>query len=110
MDIKKFITDWVNASNSFQTEKYLEFFQQDAVLDDPSVGRSFNGHKGIKDYYTSYFIDYNTYTEIVKLDVGTDEAFLEVKFTGNFPEGHIGGTFSFRFKEGKITNLKADLL
>jgi ketosteroid isomerase-like protein len=111
MNIETFINKWIAASNAFDTEKYLNFFQPEAILDDPSVGRKFEGHKGIEQYFDSYFIGYNTHTEQVKLMV-IDEgnAHLEVLFTGNFPEGKIGGTFDFKFKEGKIAFVKADLI
>jgi ketosteroid isomerase-like protein len=110
MDIKEFITDWVSVSNAYQTEKYLEKYEADAVLDDPSVGRKFIGHKGIRDYFTSYFIGYNTQTKLVKLNINHDHAHLEVEFTGTFPEGKIGGTFDFIFNNGKIAAAKADLI
>jgi len=56
MDIHNFINGWLAASNAFDTDKYLEFYQPDAILDDPSVGRKFIGHKGLRDYFESYFI------------------------------------------------------
>jgi hypothetical protein len=111
MNIEIFINDWITASNAFDTEKYLEFYLDDAVLDDPSVGRKFVGHDGIKEYFESYFIGYNTRTELVKLDIQDEQnARLEVKFTGDFPEGTIGGTFDFTFKNEKIETVKADLI
>jgi ketosteroid isomerase-like protein len=110
MDIKEFITDWISVSNAYQTEKYLDKYEADAVLDDPSVGRNFIGHKGIREYFTSYFIGYNTQTELVKLETDNNQAHLEVEFTGTFPEGKIGGTFDFTFKNGKIAAVTADLI
>jgi ketosteroid isomerase-like protein len=110
MDITNFIHNWINASNQYDTQKYLEFYLPDAILDDPSVGRKFVGHKGIRNYFESYFIGYNTQTRIVKLDIkDADHAHLEVAFTGDFPEGNIGGIFDFSFKEDKISFVKADL-
>ncbi|SEA61601.1 nuclear transport factor 2 family protein [Pedobacter hartonius] len=111
MDIKQFIKDWILVGNSYDTEKYLAFYTEDAVLDDPSVGRKFSGKNGIKEYFESYFIGYKTQTRKVDLVVkNTDQAHLEVEFRGDFPEGKIGGTFDFTFKEGKIALLSADLL
>ncbi|MBF4515827.1 nuclear transport factor 2 family protein [Flavobacterium sp. ANB] len=111
MNIYTFINDWIEAGNTFDTSKYLNFYLVDAVLDDPSVGRKFLGHEGIKDYFKSYFIGYNTHTEIVSLNISEeDQVYLEVKFTGNFPEGEIGGTFEITFKNNKISYLKADLI
>ena len=111
MNITTFITDWMNTSNAFDTKKYLEFYLDSAVLDDLSVGRKFIGHNGIKDYFESYFIGYNTQTELVELIIQDEyHAYLEVQFTGNFPEGKIGGTFVFTFKNEKIEHIKADLI
>jgi ketosteroid isomerase-like protein len=111
MNIQRFITEWIAASNAFNTAKYLEFYLPDAILDDPSVGRKFNGHKGIKEYFDSYFIGYHTHTEQVELTItDTASAHLEVEFTGNFPEGKINGTFDFKFKDGKIAFAKAELI
>lgn len=111
MNIETFIKNWIAASNSFDIEKYLSFYLPEAILDDPSVGRKFEEHKGIKQYYDSYFIGYNTHTELVKLNVIDEEnAHLEVQFTGDFPEGKIGGTFDFKFREGKIAFVRADLI
>ena len=111
MDIQTIIGDWITAGNAFDTDKYLSFYAEDAVLDDPSVGKKFNGHKGIKTYFDSYFIGYNTQTKLVRLDTtGDNTAHIEVQFTGDFPEGEIGGTFDLAFKTGKITFATADLL
>lgn len=111
MNISTFIKNLIDAGNRYATLEYLDFYHPDAILDDPSVGRKFTGHKGIKDYFVSYFIGYETQTKIVKLVIHDEKhAHLEVAFTGTFPEGNIGGTFDFTFKEGKIAFVKADLL
>lgn len=111
MNTETFIKNWIAASNAFDSEKYLSFYLPEAVLDDPSVGRKFKGHNGLQQYFDSYFIGYNTHTEQVTLKI-IDEgnAHLEVLFTGDFPEGKIGGTFDFKFKEGKIAFVRADLI
>lgn len=111
MNTETFIKNWIVASNAFDSEKYLSFYLPEAVLDDPSVGRKFKGYNELQQYFDSYFIGYNTHTEQVKL-IAIDEgnAHLEVLFTGNFPEGKIGGNFEFKFKEGKIAFVKADLI
>ena len=111
MNIKSFIDGWIETGNSFDTAKYLSFYLTDAVLNDLSVGRRFLGHEGVEDYFNSYFIGYNTHTEIIRLKVlGEDQVYLEVNFSGDFPEGEIGGTFAITFKNGKISYLKADLI
>ena len=110
MDIAAFLQDWIAAGNSYDTERYLGMYQEDAVLDDPSVGRSFKGHKGIGEYFTSYFIGYKTQTRLLQLVAAEDSAHLEVEFTGNFPEGTMGGMFDFTFRDGKIATVTADLM
>ena len=110
MNIEAFINAWIAVSNSYDTEKYLEFYLNEAILDDPSVGRKFVGHNGIKDYFVSYFIGYKTQTELRKLETKDNTAYLEVEFTGDFPEGKIGGSFEFIFKNNKIEFVKADLI
>ena len=111
MDIEKFIGDWILISNSYDTEKYLDFYHEDSVLHDPSVGRKFQGRPGVREYFESYFIGYKTQTKKVAVIIGDKHhAHLEVEFTGNFPEGKIGGTFDFVFREGKILHATADLI
>ncbi|WP_158799076.1 nuclear transport factor 2 family protein [Pedobacter sp. L105] len=111
MDIEKFIEEWISVSNSYDTAKYLEFYTENAVLDDPSVGRKFNKKKGIREYFESYFIGYKTQVKKVELIVKDDhQAHLEVEFTGDFPEGKLGGTFDFKFNGGKIEFVLADLI
>lgn len=111
MDLEKFIEEWIAASNSYDTARYLAFYTEDAILDDLSVGRNFNGKTGIGQYYESYFIGYKTQTKKVKLSLNNkNEAHLEVEFTGDFAEGTLGGTFDFTFAAGKIATVTADLI
>lgn len=111
MDIKAFVKDWIEKSNTYDTKNYLEKWQENAVLDDPSVGKVFKGHLGIKNYFENYFIAYKTQTRLVKLEIIFDnEAHIEIEFTGEFPERKIGGIFDFTFKDGKIAKAKADLM
>lgn len=109
MDIRAFLLDWLEISNSYNTEKYLEKYLEDAILNDPSVGKIFIGHKGIREYYTNYFIGYKTQTRLLKLDIQDNNAHMEVEFTGEFPEGKIEGIFDFTFKNQKIETVEADL-
>ncbi|WP_281225564.1 nuclear transport factor 2 family protein [Flavobacterium aquiphilum] len=110
MDITEFIKEWLDLSNSYDTENYLDKYAQNAVLNDPSVGRKFMGHNEIREYFNSYFIGYKTQTRLVNLTTGDNKAHLEVDFTGDFPGGQISGMFDFTFKDGKIATAKADLI
>lgn len=86
-------------------------WSKDAILNDPSVGRVFKGHTGIRQYFEDYFIGYKTKTRLIRITIINDNtAHLDVEFTGEFPEGKIGGVFEFTFKDGKIAVAKADLI
>lgn len=111
MDIEAFIRDWMRLSNAYDTEGYLEKWHEDALLDDPSVGRIFKGRPGIRTYFENYFIGHHTQTRLMKLNrISDTRASIEVEFSGEFPEGKIGGMFDFTFKDGKIAKAKADLI
>lgn len=111
MEIEKIIEEWIAVGNSYDTEKYLAFYTDKAILDDPSVGRKFSGKNGIRAYFESYFIGYKTQTKKVDLVIiNENQAHLEVEFTGDFPECKVGGTFDLTFKEGKIEFVSADLI
>lgn len=69
MNIETFIRDWIATSNAFDRDKYVSFYLPDAVLEDASLGRKFEGQKGIQQYFDSYFIGFNTHTEQVRLIV-----------------------------------------
>ena len=58
MHIKSFLVNWIEIGNSYDIQKYLDQYQDDAVLHDPSVGKKFIGHKGIGQYFTNYFINW----------------------------------------------------
>lgn len=110
MDTKLFINDWLAAANAYDTTLFLDKWHKEAVLDDPSVGQIFKGHKGIGKYFEDYFIGYKTQTRLIQLDILLyDSAHIDVEFTGEFPGNKIGGTFDFIFKEGKILSAKAEL-
>ena len=111
MDIKAFIKNWLVVSNAYDTKSYLEKWHKEAVLDDPSVGRVFKGHLGIRKYFEDYFIGYETQTRLIKLNIlSANEAHIEVEFTGEFPKGKINGIFDLTFKDGKIASAKANLI
>ena len=39
-----------------------------------------------------------------------NQGHLQVEFTDNYPEGKVGGTFDFPFKDGKNEFVLADLI
>lgn len=110
MDIEKFVAGWLAAGNRFDKNQYLTYYTDEAKLEDISLGTTFVGHEGIGAYFTEYFIGYETQTRLLKLNIGTNTAKLEVEFTGSFPERQIGGKFELRFRDGKIDRATADLM
>lgn len=110
MDTNAFLQSWLSASNSFDTNAYLQYYDEKAVIHDPAVGEKFIGHSRIRKYFEEYFIGYNTHTKIVKIEIPDDtSAHLETLFTGNFSEKGIDGTLDFTFHKDKIIHLKAEL-
>ena len=104
------IQDWIAASNRHNADAYLSFFAEDAVLDDPSVGRAFIGKQGIAEYFQSYFIEYETQTRLVELQEQDGLVHVEVDFAGKFPGGQTGGIFDLAFtQDGLIHHVWADL-
>ncbi|WP_326835140.1 nuclear transport factor 2 family protein [Amycolatopsis rhabdoformis] len=99
----------IAATNTHDTDAYLGFFTDDAVLDDPSVGEKFVGKEGIADYYRSYFIGYNTTTRLVSVEPEDDHLHVVVEFTGDFPGGRTGGIFDVTLNGDKISFVHANL-
>ena len=108
-DLDATIAEWIAAMNSHDAARYLAYFTDDAVLDDPSVGERFEGREGIADYYERYFIGYHTTTRLVSIAPQGDLLRIAVDFTGDFPGGQTGGVFDVRFDDGKIAFIHADL-
>ncbi|MGD8166485.1 nuclear transport factor 2 family protein [Herbiconiux sp. P16] len=103
------ITEWVDVANAHDLDRYLTFFTDDVVLDDPSVGRSFRGKEGIAEYFTAYFIGFDTRTSLSKIEAQGEVLHVEVDFTGSFPGGHTGGFFDLTFADSLIAHVRADL-
>jgi ketosteroid isomerase-like protein len=103
------IERWIAAANAQDAKAYLAFYTDDAVLDDPSVGRKFKGKAGIGEYFAEYFIGYGTRTQLVSVEPEAEHLHVEVHFTGDFPEGEIDGVFDVTFDADKISFVRADL-
>jgi ketosteroid isomerase-like protein len=103
------IENWIDAANAFDTARFLAFFTDDAVLDDPGVDR-FEGVERIGEYFRDYFIGYRTTTRLVDVSHDGDRVFVTVHFTGEFPGGETGGTFDIRFAGDRFAEMHADLI
>jgi len=103
------VSNWIASMNTHDTRKHLEHFVEDAVLDDPSVGERFEGHEGIAEYFTRYFIGYNTTTRLVSIEPQDDHLHVTVDFTGDFPGGQTPGIFDVTVAGDKIAFVHADL-
>ena len=105
------IADWIAVSNAHDTAAYLDFFTEDATLNDPSVGDVFErADGGVQRYFETYVVGYNTQTRVVSITTEGDHEHMVVDFTGTFPGGQIGGMFDISFEGEKIAYILADLI
>lgn len=104
------VVGWIAAANSHDAARFVAFFAEDAVLDDPSVGEAFEGREGVGRYFDSYFIGYNTQTRLVSTEPRDGILHVEVDFTGDFPGGQTGGTFDVTFAGDRFAHVRADLI
>ena len=105
------ITDWITVSNAHDTAAYLNFFTEDAKLNDPSVGEVFErADGGVQRYFETYVVGYKTQTRVVSITTEGDHEHVVVDFTGTFPGGKVGGVFDIRFDGARIAFIEADLI
>ena len=99
----------IKATNAFDIEAAFALFMPDAIIEDPSVGESFVGHAGIREYLERFFVDYHTVTRLLSVKfVGEDHMRMRVDFTGDF--GHEIGLLEMSVNaDGLIVRLDADL-
>ncbi|ATI79941.1 nuclear transport factor 2 family protein [Sphingobium yanoikuyae] len=100
---------FIAAANAFDCEAVLALFAPDAMIDDPSTGQHFKGHRGIRDYVNRYFVGYHTVTRLLSIEsVDENRARVRVEFTGDF--GHEIGLLDIVLnEEGMIARIDADL-
>ena len=97
------------ATNAFEVDAALALFTAQAVIDDPSVGRVFEGRAAIKEYLTTFFVGYQTATTILSMQVSSAGVVaVRTDFTGLY--GHEVGNLHFNFDQhGMIKRIHADL-
>lgn len=103
------IADWIDATNSYDTARYLSFFSEEAILDDPSVGGEHRGHSRIQEYFENWFVGLNTRTRLLDIEQEGDQFRVTVHFTGDFPEGEADGEFVVVFDDRRFSRVSAAL-
>ena len=99
----------IAATNAFDVDAALALFAPDALIDDPSTGHRLDGHPGIRNYLTEFFVGYHTVTRLLSLEPsGGNRTRLRVDFTGDF--GHEIGLLDISVgPDGLIARIDADL-
>ncbi|MET2831970.1 nuclear transport factor 2 family protein [Mesorhizobium shangrilense] len=99
----------IKATNAFDVEAALALFATNAIIEDASVGESFSGHAGIREYLDRFFVGYHTVTHLLSVGIlGDDHAGVRVDFTGDF--GHEIGLLEMSVNaDGQIGRIDADL-
>lgn len=100
---------FIDTANAFDVETALALFAPDAVIDDVSVGDSFVGTAGVRDYLERFFVGYHTVSKILSVEaMGKRRAVVRLDFTGDF--GHETGMLDISINaEGLIVSIDADL-
>jgi ketosteroid isomerase-like protein len=99
----------IETANAFDIDAALALFAPDAIIEDPSVGESFVGHAGIREYLLRFFVGYHTVTRLLSVEFHSDDHVrMRVDFTGDF--GHEIGLLDMSVNaDGLITRINADL-
>ena len=106
---EQIVRAFIAAANNFDTQKVLDLFEPDAVIEDVSVGEKFELTQGIKKYFVTFFIGYHTSTQLLSVEqIGPAEILAKVDFTGDF--GHETGGLAIRISNtGLIEHIDAYL-
>ena len=101
--------DWIESGNEYNTEKYISYFDDNAVINEHAIGIKIKGKKAIKDYFETYFIGYKTHTTITKLSVEDDyHTSINIRFVGDFPQKELDGWFNITFNQANDRIVFAD--
>jgi len=110
MDINKFLQEWLTSSNNYDTENYITFYDKEAILEDVTLGETFNGHDGIIRYFKIHFIGYGTQTAIRSINtIDSSHVKIDAVFDGDSFQG-LEGVFDLNFENGKIKMAKCYLV
>lgn len=107
--MQKIVESFIRAANAFDVDGALSLFSSDAVIDDVSVGDTFVGRDGVRDYLERFFVGYHTKSELLSFERLDDfNASIRLDFTGDF--GHEIGVLKITVNaEGLIERIDADL-
>lgn len=108
--MEKLIGKFIVSANAFDAKTILSLFSLNAVIDDVSVGKTFKGASGVREYFEEYFVGYHTATKLDSIEVLDDRhAKAQVDFTGDF--GHEKGVLDVTTDTaGLIIKIEAWLL
>lgn len=109
IDIKNTIEEFILATNAFDVDRAIGYFAKTAIIDDVSVGDTFERIAGVRRYLQQFFVGYNTVTKLESIEIiNAYQAKVKVDFTGNF--GHETGGLDVTINtEGLITKVDAYL-
>ena len=100
INTSQIVRDWIEAGNQYDTETYVSYFDDNAIIDEHSVGTKIKGKKEIRKYFETYFIGYETHTTITKLTLeDAQHISIEIHFSGNFPQKDLDGWFHLAFND-----------
>lgn len=107
--MQKIVESFVRAANAFDVNGALSLFSSNAVIDDVSVGDSFVGLDGVRDYLERFFVGYYTKSQLLSLEELDDcNAIIRLDFTGDF--GHEIGVLKVTVNaDSLIERIDADL-
>lgn len=99
----------IEATNRFDVDTAVALFAPEAVINDASVGDSFVGTAGVRNYFEQFFVGYNTVSKVLAVQVVSEHrATVRLDFTGDF--GHETGVLDITTgPDGRIIDIVADL-
>ncbi|PRA44901.1 hypothetical protein CQ062_24210 [Ochrobactrum sp. MYb68] len=107
--MQKLVESFVATANAFDVDGALALFAADAVIDDVSVGNTFAGTKGVRQYLERFIVSYSTRSTLLSVvEVDSFHSDVRLHFTGNF--GHEVGVLKIAINtDGLIERIDADL-
>ncbi|MGO7733142.1 nuclear transport factor 2 family protein [Rhizobium leguminosarum] len=107
--MRKLVTSFIKAVNSFDIDGALALFAPGAVIEDASVGNAFVGTAGVRVYLERYFVGYHTRSKLLSIQQASElSVTVRLDFRGDF--GHETGILKFEVHPGGlIARIDAEL-